>query len=405
VHSAIRYRAAPGERNDVTLPGGAGGVLIRDEGAPLQPGRGCETVDEHTVRCRHEQDAVSFLTYVDLGDVADRFGATESTALVDGGSGDDALHGSRLTGGDGDDLLTGTGGQDGLHGAGGRDVLSAGAGNDTLSGGPGPDTLEGGDGVDLVTYEGRPEPLVVDLHDPGPDGAEGEGDTLSGFENVMGGAESDVLRGTDGPNDIEGGGVSNPNGDTIDGRGGDDELTGTKALDRIAGGSGDDEIWGVRGPDRLSGGAGDDRIDLYNQGRAGADRVSCGSGADDVWLPDPLDAIGSDCELVTTAGFHSLSALPRRGGGAITFRFVRDRPPDASFIRCGLIELGPGGSFGRLRFTAPRRGTKYLRVPLTARGRRADRPGARIRLRFTAFLTCPGRASDTGGQGGYTLRR
>jgi Ca2+-binding RTX toxin-like protein len=244
----------------------------------------------------------------------------------------------------------------------------------------------------------------VDLLDPGPDGATGEGDAVSGFENLTGGSESDVLRGTDGPNRIEGGGVSNPNGDVIDGAGGDDELTGTKAVDRISGGAGDDELDGVRGPDRLSGGPGDDDIDLFHQERATRDRVSCGTGSDRAWEPDRLDAIGSDCETVTVA-FHSLVAMPRRAGGSIVFRFRRDNSADPNAIRCGLIELGPGGSLGRLRFTAPRRGTKYVRVPLTARGRRSDRPGARIALRFTAYLTCPGAEDDTNGTGAYTLRR
>jgi hypothetical protein len=106
-----------------------------------------------------------------------------------------------------------------------------------------------------------------------------------------------------------------------------------------------------------------------------------------------------------TVAFHNLVALPRRGGGSILFRFQRDRGADPEEIRCGLIELGPGGSFGRLLFTAPRRGTRYMRVPLTPRGARADRPGARIPLRFTAYLACPGGEDDFNGTGAYTLRR
>jgi hypothetical protein len=403
VVNTIHYRAAPGERNAVTLPPGEG-VLIHDDGASITPGRGCEAVDDRTVRCRTDRDATSSVVRLELGDERDRFSDVSYGVVVDGGAGDDELTGHGLHGGDGDDVLAGSDGVDGLHGDAGADTLTAGAGDDTLSGGTGPDSLSAGDGTDLLTYEGRPERLVVDLHDPGPDGAAGEGDSLRGFENLTGGAASDVLRGTNGPNRIDGGSVSTPNGDVIDGRGGDDELTGTKAADRIGGGGGADRIWGVRGPDSVSGGSGDDLVDLSNQGRATADRVSCGTGADTAWQPDRIDAIGYDCETVTVA-FHSLVALPPGGDGSILFRFRRDSTADPEEIRCGLIELGPGGAFGRLRFTAPRRGTKYLRVPLTARGRRADRPGLRVALRFTAFLTCPGGEDDANGTGAYTLRR
>lgn len=403
VYATVHYRAAPGERNVVTHT--SGGHLIRDEGAAIQPGRGCTAVDEHTVRCVPDVDASQSLTRIELGDEDDRYDTPAGDiAIVDGGPDDDTLSGRSLIGGEGDDVLAGTDRNDALNGGPGRDALAGGAGNDALTGGTGTDSLAGGEGVDLVSYEGRAEPLAVDLHDQRPDGAAGEDDALSGFEHLTGGAQSDVLRGTDEPNRIDGGGVSNANGDVIEGRGGDDDLTGTKAADRISGGSGDDEIRGVRGADRLAGGTGDDRFHLAPDQGPRPERITCGTGRDHALFPHARDVIGLDCELVTTA-FHDLAPVPGRRGRSILFRFRRDTGFDPAPIRCGLIELGPAGAYGRLRFTAPRRGTKHLRVPLTARGRRADRPRARIPMRFTAFLTCPGVADGTHGRGGYTLRR
>jgi hypothetical protein len=407
IYSEMHYRAAGGERNEVSLSSDGGGILVHDQGAAIEAGRSCTSVDMHTVRCVHEPDSVSSIVYLDLGDLDDRSDTPLGfAAIVDAGPGDDVLHGSRLSGGDGDDVLAGTDSADFLGGGAGDDTLSAGPGDDTVGGGPGTDALMAGEGTDLITYEGRSERLTVDLADPGPDGAASENDSISDAENLTGGNASDVLRGTDGPNKIDGGGVSNRNGDVISGRGGDDDLTGTKAVDRISGGDGDDKIWGVRGPDRLSGGAGDDHFDLYVQERPRANRIACGSGRDTAFEPNPLDVVDSACENVTIS-FHTIVALPAGRRDAITFRFVRDRPPDAGFIRCGLIELGsPAGTLGRARFRAPKRGTKYVRVPLTPRGVRANRPGARIPMRFTVLERCPGRVpQDRLAVGGYTLRR
>ena len=55
--TAAYYLAAPGERNDLTVtnarsPGQPVRVTFHDDGATVEPGEGCVSVDEHTARCR-----------------------------------------------------------------------------------------------------------------------------------------------------------------------------------------------------------------------------------------------------------------------------------------------------------------------------------------------------------------
>src|SRR5919199_1036483 len=73
---------------------------------------------------------------------------------VIGGPGNDVLDGGagadRLDGGDGPDRLTGGAGGDRLNGGRGADRLTGGAGADRLDGGPGRDRLDGGDGDDVI---------------------------------------------------------------------------------------------------------------------------------------------------------------------------------------------------------------------------------------------------------------
>jgi hypothetical protein len=48
----VRFEAAPGERNDVTVTRDPGGTyLVRDLGAPLTAAQGCVSVDANSVSC------------------------------------------------------------------------------------------------------------------------------------------------------------------------------------------------------------------------------------------------------------------------------------------------------------------------------------------------------------------
>jgi Ca2+-binding RTX toxin-like protein len=143
-----------------------------------------------------------------------------------GGSGDDRLYGR--DGDLGDDSLRGNGGNDHLEARGGDDELLGGDGQDVLLGGPGadvirpgghiisppgaatvmvsdgPDHVDGGTNStivgghsqsDLISYDGRTDPLRIDMTQPTTLGAPGEGDTILGVEDVMSGHSDDVIIG------------------------------------------------------------------------------------------------------------------------------------------------------------------------------------------------------------------
>ena len=158
--------------------------------------------------------------------------------LLEGGNGADEIQGL-----DGDDTLSGFDGDDQLSGGSGDDTLSGGFGDDVLSGGPGADVLMGGAGSDTVTYVGNPgrEDGVQVYLDGSRDGtgADAQGDTYSGIENVVGTAFDDTLVGNDA----------------------DNILLGMAGTDTLRGGAGDDTLIGGPGNDDIYGGEGFDLVD------------------------------------------------------------------------------------------------------------------------------------------------
>ena len=296
--TALRFDAAPGEANVVTvsleagspgpLPGSVpNGVTIRDEGAVLTPGAGCSRIDSNTAHCS------SYAFVIALGDAADTLVVDTSqlpaTAVffppgvrVDGGDGDDRLvsgaPSSRMNGGAGNDVLIGGpgpaySGRDFLDGGSGDDRIFGGSGEDELDGGPGrdelygqehddlllnadeeDDLLSGGSGADTVSHPGRLERVVADL-----------GKRVARVGSVA----PDRLR----------------------------------RIERLIGGSGDDRLFGDRGDNELDGGLGEDTL----SGRGGNDqllnsegRVACGPGGADAvrGRVSSADILGRDCELV-----------------------------------------------------------------------------------------------------------
>ncbi|WP_309233804.1 hypothetical protein [Conexibacter sp. W3-3-2] len=177
-----------------------------------------------------------------------------------------------LTGNDANNTLRGGSGADTLNGAGGDDVLVPGDDTvaDTVNGGPGrdvfstpgvrgfgfpaprtqdgPDTFDGGDGVDRADYGERTQALNVTLGDaaandgvvdvdPNTVGNQGEGDTITNTEAVVGGTAADTLTGTPEADDIAGGAGA----DTIATLGGDDVVrTRDNVKDTISCGGGTD---------------------------------------------------------------------------------------------------------------------------------------------------------------------
>ena len=94
---------------------------------------------------------------VQLGAGNDYFStATEVLAHVDGGPGQDTLHGSdqndHMLGGDGADTLMAAAGDDVLWGGAGNDHIISGSGNDTIYPGQGKDQVNAGPGDDRVIF-------------------------------------------------------------------------------------------------------------------------------------------------------------------------------------------------------------------------------------------------------------
>ena len=260
---------------------------------------------------------------------------------VGGGASDDTLTGdeqrNRLVGGMGSDTLSGAGGDDEL------------VDNESEVGGPGrpgADTTDGGEGTDTWDLSSRASGLHVDLRQPGPAGAPGEGDTATGIENVIGGRGDDVLLGGADDNVLDGGyGKDRLDGgdgsDVVRGSGDSDVVSGGQGADvltagedyhgrdedtidysaratgvvvtpgevdddgqagendrvshgfeTILGGSGDDHLVGDAGANEVEGGAGNDVLD----GREGDDLLDGGPGADA--MTGGSDRRGGDIDTV-----------------------------------------------------------------------------------------------------------
>ena len=142
----------------------------------------------------------------------DRIFAGAGDDIVFGGDGDDLLFG-----GDGDDLLFGGNGDDTLRGGAGNDVLVGGPGTDLLHGGAGndrfvlvadgaDDEIHGGDGTDTLDLSAVAAPLTVDLAAGTVAIAGGPVSTVTGVENIRGGAGNDRIVADGVANVLSGGG-------------------------------------------------------------------------------------------------------------------------------------------------------------------------------------------------------
>jgi hypothetical protein len=162
--SWVHVKAAPGEINVIDLSRDGSFPVVRDAGAPLVAGAGCQARVDGSVQC----PGGTFM--VDAGDGDDRV-VVRADASVDGGPGSDVLESTifaGLSGGDGDDVLSGDGSLDGGPGA---DRLTGGPLPDELEGGAGADAIDGGGGIDTLTFNRSPEGVAVDLAAPvQPDG-------------------------------------------------------------------------------------------------------------------------------------------------------------------------------------------------------------------------------------------
>jgi len=212
--------------------------------------------------------------------------------------------------------------------------------------GTGAYTITAGAGIDTIDYSKTYDAIEIDLL-TGTNGGGAGDDVFTGVENVAGGPQDDVLRGTDGANILIGG----SGGDTMEGRGGNDTYEVDSRFDQVieAAGGGTDEIrivgqlltyvmpeeverlrnnsgvdlqawgnalnndmfggiapdmfYGGDGHDALNGGAGDDSL----FGEAGHDMLTGGLGADYMEGGD-----GNDGYVVDNIGDTVIEAA---GGG------------------------------------------------------------------------------------------
>jgi Ca2+-binding RTX toxin-like protein len=271
---------------------------------------------------------------VQLDDGAENSTGYAEAAWIAAGGGDDSVIGGvaddRIEGEAGNDQLSGAAGDDDLLGGEGNDSLYGNAGDDTLSGGAGDDQLTGGEGRDLYRFgrgDGhdritpgsanartedllrldagiRPDEVEIRLAGSGLELAltDANGNVTDSviLEDYLGagqirGVEFDNgsfwddaylrshvrITGTAGRDSLAAAAGIAP---TIDGKDGNDQLSGHKGNDRLLGGAGDDVLYGNGGDDTLDGGAGNDLLtggegrDLYLFGRgAGRDTLSPGS--------------------------------------------------------------------------------------------------------------------------------
>jgi Ca2+-binding RTX toxin-like protein len=213
--------------------------------------------------------------------------------------GDNVVSTENITGGPGSDRLAGNQGDN---------VIAGGAGDDTLIGGGGSDTLDGGaGGFDTVSYEDRlaPEGVTVTINSPNAGGGNGENDSLSNFERLVGGAGDDVLSGSPANDDIEGAGgadviAGGDGNDVLDGDAGNDTINGGAGSDQLDGGADDDRLDGSLDADAFDGGDGNDDINAFD---GTSENVICGRGVDrvDHDLVDTFSA--GDCEFPNLLGF------------------------------------------------------------------------------------------------------
>ncbi len=188
---------------------------------------------------------------------------TVGTGANDGESGEgDDVGGDveGVLGGSGGDLITGDVQDNVLRGGPGNDDLDGDDGDDVVDGDAGSDDLDGGLDEDTASFFGAPA-VTASL---ATGAASGDGnDTLSGFENVEGGAYGDTLAGDGGKN-------------ILTGRGGGDSLSGGSDDDELHGGDGNDTVAGEAGNDLFKGNGGVDTAAFT--GSAAPVSVNIGAG-------------------------------------------------------------------------------------------------------------------------------
>lgn len=177
-----------------------------------------------------------------------------------------------IVGTGGNDTLDGGANNDRLIGGLGADDLRGGIGNDVLMGRAGADMLDGGDGFDTADYRHSKTGIILDMLQPAGTGGDANGDVLTSIEKIVGSRRGDTILADDNDNRI----VSLNGWDMVDGRGGNDFISGFFGNDTLIGGAGDDTLEGQVGNDLLQGGDDNDVL----TGSRGNDTLEGGDGDD-----------------------------------------------------------------------------------------------------------------------------
>ena len=225
-----------------------------------------------------------------------------------------------------------------------------------IEGGDGDDMLNGGSGAgDTVSYRNSVSSVTIDLSaDSGDRARKGHaaGDTINGFENIIGSAYDDILTGDGNPNVIEG----LAGADTLDGGGGSDTLSyassntgvtidlnrGTGDFDanentiktasgghaagdkvkfgsfvHVIGSAHGDRITGDDENNMLTGGAGSDTL----KGEGGDDLLNGGPGGDTLDGDDDTDTVtyadateGVTVDLSSVSESNNVTTIRNSGG-------------------------------------------------------------------------------------------
>ena len=300
-NSYVYFRAAPGERNRVSVHLRKKALVITDRGVDRvdfheqEPFGRCDRLGPRTFVCPripviaklddrndtfvaspggHGHDHSRRHPLELQEDYSDTEGAIVETTIVIAGSGDDVVRGSRSF----DSIIPGSG-HDVVDGRGGPDAVRADRDDSH-------DRLRGGSGIDSVDFGAARKPVTVDLARGTARRGGGHMDAIAGFERVHGGPKDDELRGTG-------------TGDALYGEEGEDIIKGRRGNDLLVG---DSPIATKAFPNTIFAGDGFDIVDSRGYAHAPppsnahlTSPIDCGFGRDRV-LGETDDRLGRSCE-------------------------------------------------------------------------------------------------------------
>lgn len=232
-------------------------------------------------------------------------------------------------------------------------TINGGLGNDTFVGGGGKDVIIGGGGTDTVDYSVYSAKLNISLDGVANDGPGGNVDVdnvSTDVENVLGGANNDVITGNASANVLQGLGGK----DTIRGGAGNDTLSGGNKNDLLYADDGQDFLVGAAGVDALSYESRDEAVSVTldgvaNDGASG-EKDNVAGTVERFILGDGDDFfVGTGRSQIVTGGPGNDTIRGGGGGDSLTGGPGRDSilgegGDDVIFARDTEIDTVSGGS-------------------------------------------------------------